>query len=343
MLPPSRPAPHATKRILDPARWLRARWFAARAFGKWNAINFLLLGVGCVAIVLVWLVLERIAFERVETIAGITRDNASLARTLEEHTVITLSSVDQALHFLMYQYGQQGMTFDVRKTIADGHIDDTMFTDLAIVDEQGVRIFGRDSANATSVADRTYFQFHRSADSHELFISQPVLGRITGRWAIHMSRRINKPDGSFGGVALASINPNYFTKFYEEADLGEQGVVTLVGLDGITRARQVGTTGSFGEDMRGSTLFANLATSASGSFTSRGRLDGTRRFYSYRTLPRYPLVVAVATSGSLHSRFRSIFRRSNSAKRVWSISSRAFLKKRAWKRPTWTSSSPNRW
>jgi diguanylate cyclase (GGDEF)-like protein/PAS domain S-box-containing protein len=48
--------------------------------------------------------------------------------------------------------------------------------------------------------------------------------------------------------------------------------------------------------MNGSTLLAEQAKRTLGNFTSVGKLDGTPRFYSFRTLQRYPLIVAVATS-----------------------------------------------
>jgi diguanylate cyclase (GGDEF)-like protein len=269
----------------------------AHLFGKGFGVRSVLVVVGCALISAMWaIVIERIDFEHAETIAEVTKENSTLARTLEEHTARTLLGIDQALHFIMYQYGQQGLALSIRKAIAEGEIDDSIFTDMSIIDEDGVRVLGRDDTKRFSVADRDYFKFHQRADSHDLFISQPALGRATGKWAIHISRRINKPDGSFGGVALASLDPAYFTKFYQEADLGEHGLVTLVGLDGITRARQVGERSSFGEDMRGSTLFGKLAESEAGSFTSTGQRDGTARFFSFRTLQRYPLVVAVATS-----------------------------------------------
>jgi diguanylate cyclase (GGDEF)-like protein len=269
----------------------------AHLFGKRFGVNSVLVVLGCALIVAVWaVVIERIDFEHAETIAAVTKQNASLARTLEEHTVRTLLGVDQALHFIMYQYGQQGLALNVRKAIEDGDIDDSLFIDMAVIDEHGLRVLGRDDAKRFSVADRDYFKFHQRADSHDLFISQPAVGRATGKWVILMTRRINNPDGSFGGVALAGVDPAYFTKFYRQADVGEHGLVTLVGLDGITRARQVGERGSFGEDMRGSTLLAKQAKSEAGSFTSTGKLDSTPRFFSFRTLPRYPLIVAVATS-----------------------------------------------
>ena len=52
-----------------------------------------------------------------------------------------------------------------------------------------------------------------------------------------MARRIDKPDGSFGGVAVASVDPDYFKRFYSDLSLGKDGVVMLVGEDGSVRAR----------------------------------------------------------------------------------------------------------
>jgi len=38
-------------------------------------------------------------------------------------------------------------------------------------------------------------------------------GRASGKWTIHMTRRINKSDGSFGGIVSMAVDPGYFTSF----------------------------------------------------------------------------------------------------------------------------------
>ena len=39
-------------------------------------------------------------------------------------------------------------------------------------------------------------------------------GDLSSNWFIPVSRRINKPDGSFLGVAMVGIDPAYFMSFY---------------------------------------------------------------------------------------------------------------------------------
>jgi hypothetical protein len=40
-------------------------------------------------------------------------------------------------------------------------------------------------------------------------VGEPVISRSSGKWIIPVSRRLNKPDGSFGGVALATLDIEY--------------------------------------------------------------------------------------------------------------------------------------
>ena len=260
-------------------------------------MNFAL-GSLCLALIgVVWAVtVERVRFERGETIASAVKQNANLAIALEEHTVRTLRGVDLALLLVKDRYDAYGLKLDIRRMTQGGTVDASLFTFIGVVDEHGKLVAGSSDFQPVYLGDREYFTFHRQRDTKQMFIGKPVLGRVTGKWSFHMTRRINKPDGSFGGVVYAAIDPEYFTEFYQKADLGEQGLVTLVGLDGITRARRVGQVGSYGQDMRNSALFAQAAKSPAGDIFDASDIDGVSRFYSYRTLPQYPLIVAVGMS-----------------------------------------------
>ena len=75
--------------------------------------------------------------------------------------------------------------------------------------------------------DNAYLHYHRLHND-----LQPYLGTGAGRlahseWIMAVSRRINLPDGSFGGVVLATIRLDYFRKFYEDFSIGEQGTILM--------------------------------------------------------------------------------------------------------------------
>jgi len=252
----------------------------------------------CLALIgIVWAVtFERVSFERDDTIAAAAKQNANLAIAFEEHTIRTLKSVDQAVLFVKDQYEEHGLKLNIGRMIENGALDASLFNFIGITDERGNVVLGRHEFKPTNVADRESFKVHLQHNDNEMFIGKLNLGRITHRWNIPVSHRINKADGSFGGIVYASMDPEYFTGFYEKADLGEHGAISLMGLDGIARATQIGRKGTFGEDMRGTRVFEEQAKNRIGSFLGGGRLDGVVRFLSFRTLEQYPLIVTVGTS-----------------------------------------------
>src|SRR5688500_17476260 len=190
-----------------------------------RALMPVLVGLMLTAIAATWAVtLERVHYERTEAVRDAVKQNSNLAVALEEQTIRTVRGIDQKLAFVKYEYEQHGFTPKLVDLVRDRTPDDEILSDIAFIDAEGTRILGRIEAKPVSVADREYFTLQRQAESG-LFISKPSLGRISGRTSIHMSRRIDRPDGSFGGVVVAAVDPAHFTKLYQGADLGSQGLV----------------------------------------------------------------------------------------------------------------------
>jgi diguanylate cyclase (GGDEF)-like protein/PAS domain S-box-containing protein len=278
----------AARRVIAPIRryWARS--------GSWD-VSIVLVAASVIASV--WIVtLERIEHERRDAIETAYKQNSNLAIALEAHTVRTLKSVDQALHQVVREYGDKGVQLDLARLIADGVIDGSILENVAVLDEHGTVVLNSRRFQATNGMDRAFFAVHREHDDSTTYIDRPLLSRVSGKWVIPVSRRISKPDGSFGGIALANVDPYYFTSLYKQAQLGQEDLIAIVGLDGITRARRAGETQSFGQDRRRNTLFAKQAEAPNGSFASKGGLEGVPRYMSYRTLKEYPLIVQVGTS-----------------------------------------------
>jgi PAS domain S-box-containing protein len=122
------------------------------------------------------------------------------------------------------------------------------------------------------------------------------MGRIGGRWLMPISRRINTPDGAFGGVVSIGVDPHYFSNFYRDIDLGKEAVVTLAGNDGFVRSRMSGKEADSGQDLSNTHIVNAVKQGRQGSLTFQSKFDGINRIWSYRALRDYPLWVTVATS-----------------------------------------------
>jgi signal transduction histidine kinase len=267
-------------------------------FARFQSGQLLIWGFTLVLLLLTWFGIGyNIRAERQLENANINRSNLNLARTLEEHTLRTLKSVDQAVLFLKFRYEQLGNKVDISSYVREGMILSSLFNQLGVIDEHGMYILSNLPLHGNlDLSDRAHFKYHIKQDCKCLFISKPVLGRASGRWSIQMTRRINKKDGGFGGVVVVSLDPYYFISLYDSLDLGKNGVVSLVGDDGIERVRRMGNTVSFGRSLVGSPLMKQPKSLEQGVYHYHSVVDGVSRFYAFRRVPDYPFTIIVGVS-----------------------------------------------
>ena len=254
-----------------------------------------ILTLAVVLLVSLWAaVLYKAQVEETHVEETIRRDTMNLARAFEEHTIRTLGSVDQALLFVKYQYEKIGDRLDIAEAVSGGMIISSLFNQVGVINAQGIyHLSNIPNFNRVDLSDREHFRVHVDVDTNAYFVSKPVLGRATGKWSLQLTRRINQADGSFGGVAVISVDPFYFTSFYSEVDVGKRGVVTLFGLDGIVRARRAGDMTEVGQDISRSKVMSLIQDAPTGHFVEASPVDGVLRSHSYRRLPGLQLGVLV--------------------------------------------------
>ncbi|TXH88325.1 MAG: sensor histidine kinase [Rhodoferax sp.] len=221
------------------------------------------------------------------------RDLGNLTRVGQEHANRTFRSADQVIQFVRAQYLEKGNKLNLEALSAQGVIDTEIFNQVGVIDANGIYVLANRPINGRlDLSDREHFRVHVAADTGELFVSKPVVGRATGKWSIQLTRRINGPKGEFMGVVVVSVDPSYFTRFYGDLELGEQGMAALYGLDGIARARRVGQTEDFGARAKNATMFERIAAGTpTGSYVSASVVDGVERMYYFRKIPGYTLAV----------------------------------------------------
>ena len=252
--------------------------------------------LGFSAIILVWVGAIYFSYsEWVQTEHAANQTAENLARALEEQVVRTIGAADQTLLYVRDSYAKDPQHFDVSLWTHDSQFLTGVVTQVGIINKDGRLVADNIPGTQLGIdlSDRDHFKVHVERRSDELYISKPVLGRVSHKWTVQLTRPIVMPDGSFGGVVLVSLDPEYFSHVYQSIDIGNEGTVTLIGSDGIIRARRSGGPSLVGESLTAGRVFEELAKSDAGFYTTTSVTDGIERIFAYRKVKDLPLIITV--------------------------------------------------
>jgi diguanylate cyclase (GGDEF)-like protein/PAS domain S-box-containing protein len=252
------------------------------------------LGVAMIGIIWVGFALH-LSMEQKRVLEAAKQNTGNLARVFEEHIVRSIEGADAALLSLRAAYAQNPKQFDIKNARV---YQSDLILKIGIIGPDG---FLEAATNAPpppdtriDLSDQEHYRVHLNTDKDSLFISKPLFGRRTGRAYIQLSRRLSRPDGSFGGVIVASIDPSYLSRFYDSIDLGKDGSTSILGLDGVARAARGYTEMEKELPFEGRLLSKKIQESPTGFYITRGsNINRVRRLISYRKLESLPLIVQV--------------------------------------------------
>ena len=241
-----------------------------------------------------WMTFNQLSANKANYLLAAERDASSFATAFQEHSIRTIQNADQAVKFLRHEYLQVGMTLDIPDLLSDsGVIVGDIFNLYSIMDSRGNLVLSSKTFNPGNYSDREHVRVHQETDTQQLFISKPVLGRVSGKWSIQMTRRINDRKGNFHGVVVVSMDPFYFTRLYQSINVGKHGTISLVGTDGIVRARRSGDYTEIGQDLSASPFQQHMMLNLNGIYRGVSAVDGRDRIHAFRKLNNYPLFVIV--------------------------------------------------
>ncbi|HTJ93883.1 MAG TPA: diguanylate cyclase, partial [Pararobbsia sp.] len=253
--------------------------------------------LGILLLGLLWIViLSRLQVEKEASYRESSASAAILSAALEQHTIKAIHQVDQITRFVKYEFEKSPDHFDLRSTVDKGVVQSDTLIQISLIDKDGKLIATTADADPRPVdlSDREHFLIHKRENDDQLFISTPVLGRISKHWTLQITRRLNYPDGSFAGVVVVSEDPAYFTNdFYNNAAIGKDGVISVVSDSGVILARRTGST------PQTPGTFSAAGTYPTGRHVSGvydDPIDGVSRIVSYRHIDGYPLGVMVGLS-----------------------------------------------
>ncbi len=239
-----------------------------------------------------------ISAERERKFAQSAKRAQDLASFFEQQTLQAFRYSDSYIKILRREYVENGGLEAVRRMMAAVPLDRSIASHITIIDWEGTPLLvsGHPIKPGTTAKDRGYFRFQKQHEGDRVFVSLPHRGRNTGKLVLRMVRRITLPDGSFGGVIFAALEAAAMTEFFSALNLGPKSSATLVGTDKKIRARSsYGRLGP-GQDISGSRIWQELEQSPVGLYKQTSVVDDITRYYAYRRLSEFPLIVAIGVS-----------------------------------------------
>jgi signal transduction histidine kinase/DNA-binding NarL/FixJ family response regulator len=226
------------------------------------------------------------------------QESRNLSRAFEENIRRTVEAIDTTIRALRVARAHDPTHFDLSAWERDSGLTRELTLQLSLATRSGdilttnlVPTAGRPA----SIADRDHFRVPRDTEGDHLFISRPLIGRVSGRWSVQFVRKLFDADGAFDGVVVASLDPTFLSRFYTSLDIG-RGAMLLLGQDGIVRSAGPESVVRLGEDLLRTPLGRAASADTQGTLPSAGTPDRIERIYSWRRVDPYGLIVAAGLS-----------------------------------------------
>jgi len=239
--------------------------------------------------------------------------NENLSSALTEQTLRVFATIDQAMIRVQHDFASaEPKQPDLVRYANETGLAPGILVQLSLIDADGHLASSNldpdgSKTNHVDLSTREHVQVHLHPEllpvgfmrppSNSMFVGQAVVGKVSGKWTIQLSRKVVDHSGKTTGVIVASLDPSYFEDVFRRVSLGRTGSVALIGADLGVRARVLGgVSRGMGTSSRGGSTFdREIATASHGSFVAPSGVDGVRRIVAFRRVSAYPLFLTVST------------------------------------------------
>jgi diguanylate cyclase (GGDEF)-like protein/PAS domain S-box-containing protein len=267
---------------------------ATHLFATWGLAFFVALAcAGSIG-----LEVYRVISQRSEALENARLVNVNLTGSLIQHAEQIFRSADGVLTGIVDRLEHDARVPEGRDRLRGWFMKElqlsTHFASLGVADSNGNFIVSsRGEKDAPQLSDREYFVYHRNHDDMGVHIGNVIRGR--SGWVIPVTRRVNNADGTFGGVAIATINARYFQDLYDRLEIGRNAVVALTTADkSQVLVRRPFVEANIGRDVSNSAIMLASKNTPKGTLEYNSQTDGVLRLNSYERGRSYPIVVNVA-------------------------------------------------
>lgn len=185
--------------------------------------------------------------------------------------------------------GQAAIETELAGTANAGHFG---FIQVAIIERDGWMAWSSVPGSTTRVflGDREHFQVHAQGQ-RGLFVSTPLVGRVSNRWSVHLTRPLLAADASFAGVVVVSMDLHDLSEGLAEIQLRPQDSATIF-RGNVRAAFSRPAANLLGRPLPASDPLAGLPADQNRGVLLRDAADGRRAITAWRRMAGTPLVVA---------------------------------------------------
>lgn len=265
-----------------------------------TTISLLLVSISLLASVMYWWQLSASAARlRNEAIKQAEfRANQVTQATAEEISLL-FHDIDVATNELAQAYAENtGASFDAEVRRVEARLPSGSILQVAVIDANGYLAFSNlGLKDRVYLGDREHFKVHLNAPNNPMFISKPVLGRVSKQWSIQFSRPV-KRDDRFSGVVVLSVSPAYLQKALISLTLATDDSIAIFRESGEYLARNRDQENALGKEVGPNRPFVGVTTASRGSFKAIANYDQTLRIFEWQRLKDYPVTVVLGLSES---------------------------------------------
>ncbi len=283
--------PDSRKSLPDPhpEPTSKKHWSESRTFG-----TAVVLMLALVSAALWWQHAQASDRLRAEMTSQARLRAAQVTSAMSTAASILFRTVDTTARELAATYAQsRGKGFDERARLAIERLPPGVVLQVAVIGADGYLAYSNlGTSEKVFLGDREHFKVHLEGGRDQLFISQPVMGRVSKQWSIQFSRPIFQ-DGALAGVLVLSMSPSYLQEALADVALDSDDAVTILRQSGEYLARNKGMDGILGKSSDPGRPFLAPGAPPTGSLVARSNVDEIERLVHWQRLEQYPVLVVI--------------------------------------------------
>jgi diguanylate cyclase (GGDEF)-like protein len=255
--------------------------------------HFLFPTLAIVLLSLIWVgTLDLIRIERSNATTASIAAAGELVNTYEAQVVRAVREIDQTLSVVKYSSEIKGASAALPELKARGLLPPDLLFVVSVVNTQGQIVATTRPTQALSMTP----EFPRGLLGDELWVDLSRKDTASSDWTLQFGRPLTDAAGTVTGAVIIKVDATYFVSGYNPSMLGKQGVLALLGTDGVFRVRRTGESVTAGDRTDYLLLVPSVNQDDPTVSLAVNEWDGVRRFTGANQLYGYPLVVIVGLS-----------------------------------------------